>query len=139
MRHGKAHRKLNRTSSHRAAMFRNMSVSLIKHEQISTTLPKAKELRKVIEPMITLAKENTMPKKRRAFSKLRDRDAVTKLFNELGPRYTQRPGGYIRILKNGYRPGDNAPMAFIEFVDRLQVAESESEKSDLKKTEATEE
>jgi len=121
MRHHKAFRKLNRSSSHRAAMFRNMTNSLIEHEIIHTTLPKAKELRRFIEPMITLGKESNFNNKRNAFNKLRDRDSVIKLFSELGPRYVSRPGGYTRILKNGYRKGDNAPMAVIELVDRPQI------------------
>ncbi len=127
MRHHKAFRKLNRTSSHRAAMFRNMTNSLIHHELIQTTLPKAKELRRYIEPMITLGKISNLTNKRNAFSKLRDRESVTKLFAELGPRYINRPGGYIRILKNGYRKGDNAPMALVELVERPQ--DSFNEKS----------
>lgn len=118
MRHRSGLRKLNRTSSHRLAMFRNMSVSLITHEAIKTTLPKAKELRRVVEPLITLAKDPTLANRRLAFARLRDRDAVTKLFNEIGPRYTERNGGYTRVLKMGFRQGDNAPMAFIELVDR---------------------
>ena len=122
MRHRKSGRKLNRTSSHRDAMFRNMTASLIAHELIKTTLPKAKELRRVAEPLITLAKSDSVAGRRLAFARLRDRDAVTKLFNELGPRYTTRPGGYLRILKCGFRDGDNAPMAFVELVDRPEVA-----------------
>ena len=118
MRHGHGLRKLNRTSEHRLAMLRNMMNSLIEHEAIKTTLPKAKELRRVIEPMITLAKEATVANRRLAFNRLRDRDSVVKLFNELGPRYKARPGGYTRILKMGFRVGDNAPMAFVELVDR---------------------
>ncbi|MBA1148887.1 50S ribosomal protein L17 [Ectothiorhodospiraceae bacterium WFHF3C12] len=118
MRHRKAGRKLNRNSSHRKAMFQNMAVSLFEHEVIKTTLPKAKELRRVAEPMITLAKNDSVANRRVAFNRLRDRDAVTKLFNELGPRYGQRPGGYLRILKCGFRAGDNAPMAYVELVDR---------------------
>ncbi|MCK9513812.1 MAG: 50S ribosomal protein L17 [Pigmentiphaga sp.] len=118
MRHRHGLRKLNRTSSHRLAMFRNMAVSLITHEAIKTTLPKAKELRRVIEPLVTLAKEPTVANHRLAFARLRDRDAVLKLFNEIGPRYQARPGGYTRVLKMGFRQGDNAPMAFMEFVDR---------------------
>src|SRR6187399_1524111 len=108
MRHGNGLRKLNRTSSHRSAMFRNMAVSLLKHEVIKTTLPKAKELRRVVEPMITLGKTATVANRRLAFNRLRDRDVVTKLFNELGPRFASRPGGYLRILKFGFRQGDNA-------------------------------
>jgi large subunit ribosomal protein L17 len=118
MRHGLGLRKLNRTSSHRLAMLQNMMNSLIEHEAIKTTLPKAKELRRVIEPMITLAKTPTLANKRLAFDRLRDRDSVVKLFAELGPRYQTRPGGYTRILKMGFRQGDNAPMAFVELVDR---------------------
>jgi large subunit ribosomal protein L17 len=118
MRHGHGLRKLNRTSSHRLAMLRNMSNSLIQHELIKTTLPKAKELRPVIERMITLAKVDSVANKRLAFSRLRDRDMVTKLFAEIGPRYKARPGGYVRILKYGFRKGDNAPMALVELVDR---------------------
>jgi large subunit ribosomal protein L17 len=118
MRHRKAGRKLNRNASHRRAMFRNMTASLIEHELIKTTLPKAKELRRVAEPLITLAKEDSVSARRLAFNRLRDRDAVGKLFSELGPRYRERPGGYLRILKCGYRPGDNAPMAYVELVDR---------------------
>ena len=118
MRHGHGLRKLNRTSSHRLAMLRNMMNSLIQHEAIKTTLPKAKELRRVVEPMITLAKLPTLANKRLAFDRLRDRDMVVKLFAELGPRYNARPGGYTRILKMGFRVGDNAPMALVELVDR---------------------
>ena len=121
MRHGHGLRKLNRTSEHRLAMLRNMMNSLIEHEAIKTTLPKAKELRRVIEPMITLAKEPTVANRRLAFNRLRDRDSVVKLFNELGPRYKARPGGYTRILKMGFRVGDNAPMAFVELVDRPEI------------------
>jgi large subunit ribosomal protein L17 len=118
MRHRQGLRKLNRTSSHRLAMLRNMANSLITHEAIKTTVPKAKELRRVVEPLITLAKEATLANRRLAFDRTRDRDVVTKLFNELGPRYKTRPGGYTRILKMGWRVGDNAPMAFVELVDR---------------------
>lgn len=118
MRHNNAFRKLNRTSSHRSAMFRNMSNSLLRHEIITTTLPKAKELRRYIEPVITLGKVSTLFNRRVAFNKLRDRENVTKLFAELGPRYLKRPGGYVRILKYGFRNGDNAPMALVELVDR---------------------
>ena len=121
MRHGHGLRKLNRTSEHRLAMLRNMMNSLIEHEAIKTTLPKAKELRRVIEPMITLAKEATVANRRLAFNRLRDRDSVVKLFNQLGPRYKARPGGYTRILKMGFRVGDNAPMAFVELVDRPEI------------------
>ncbi|MFN7757582.1 MAG: 50S ribosomal protein L17 [Betaproteobacteria bacterium] len=118
MRHRSGLRKLNRTSAHRLAMLRNMSNSLFKHELIKTTLPKAKELRRVVEPLITLAKEPTLANKRLAFNRLRDREVVVKLFNELGPRYMARPGGYLRILKFGFRVGDNASMALVELVDR---------------------
>ena len=124
MRHGHGLRKLNRTSSHRLAMLRNMMNSLLQHEVIKTTVPKAKELRRVVEPMITLGKEPTLSNKRLAFDRLRDRDSVTKLFAELGPRYQTRPGGYTRILKMGYRVGDNAPMALVELVDRPEIAET---------------
>jgi large subunit ribosomal protein L17 len=118
MRHRQSNRKLNRTTSHRLAMFRNMSVSLLKHEVIKTTLPKAKELRRFVEPLITLGKEPSLAHHRLAFDRLRDRDMVVKLFGELGPRYKTRPGGYLRILKYGFRKGDNAPMALVELVDR---------------------
>jgi len=118
MRHGNSNRKLNRTSSHRAAMFRNMTTSLLRHEIIRTTLPKAKELRKFAEPLITLGKSATLANRRLAFNRLRDRDIVGKLFGELGPRYNARNGGYLRILKCGFRNGDNAPMALVELVDR---------------------
>lgn len=124
MRHGNSNRKLNRTSSHRAAMFRNMVTSLLRHEVIKTTLPKAKELRKYSEPLITLGKTPTLANRRLAFSRLRDRDIVGKLFGELGPRYNARNGGYLRILKCGFRQGDNAPMAFVELVDRPELAEA---------------
>lgn len=122
MRHRNAGRKLSRTSSHRRAMIRNMAASLFRHEVIRTTLPKAKELRRVAEPLITLAKEDGVAQRRRAFDRLRDKEAVGKLFTELGPRYRQRPGGYMRILKCGFRPGDSAPMAFVELVDRPEDA-----------------
>ncbi|MCL5968458.1 MAG: 50S ribosomal protein L17 [Betaproteobacteria bacterium] len=118
MRHGHGLRKLNRTTSHRLAMLRNMMNSLLTHEAIQTTLPKAKELRRVVEPMITLAKVPTVANRRLAFDRLRDRDVVVKLFDVLGPRFNARPGGYTRILKTGFRVGDNAPMALIELVDR---------------------
>lgn len=121
MRHRKSGRKLNRTSAHRDAMFRNMAASLINHELIRTTLPKAKELRRVAEPLITLAKIDGVANRRLAFSRLRDKQAVGKLFVEIGPRYQARPGGYLRILKCGFRPGDNAPMAYVELVDRPQL------------------
>ncbi len=118
MRHRKSGRQLNRNSSHRKAMFQNMANSLFEHELIRTTLPKAKELRRVAEPLITIAKEDTVANRRLAFSRLRDNAMVTKLFSELGPRYEKRPGGYLRILKCGFRTGDKAPMAFVELVDR---------------------
>ena len=121
MRHGNGLRKLNRTSSHRKAMFRNMANSLIEHEAIKTTLPKAKELRAVVEPLITLGKKPSLANRRLAFDRLRNRDSVTKLFDVLGPRYQTRPGGYTRTLKFGFRVGDNAPMALIELVDRPDV------------------
>jgi len=121
MRHGNGLRKLNRTSSHRLAMLRNMSNSLIEHEVIKTTLPKAKELRMVVEPLITLGKKDNLANRRLAFDRLRDREMVAKLFTELGPRYAARPGGYLRILKFGFRHGDNAPMALVELVDRPAV------------------
>jgi len=124
MRHRKSGRQLNRNSSHRTAMFRNMAVSLMDHEIIRTTLPKAKELRRVAEPLITMAKVDSVSKRRLAFARLRDREVVTKLFNELGPRYKERPGGYVRILKCGVRTGDKAPMAFVELVDRPETAEA---------------
>ena len=126
MRHGYAHRKLGRTTSHRTAMFANMAASLIKHEQIVTTLPKAKELRRVIEPILTLGKTDTLANKRLAFSRLRDREMVLKLFAELGPRYANRNGGYLRILKMGFRVGDNAPMAYVELLDRPEVSDVEA-------------
>ena len=124
MRHRHSGRQLNRNSSHRKAMFRNMTASLVEHELIKTTLPKAKELRRVAEPLITLAKSDSVANRRLAFSRLRNKDAVGKLFAELGPRYQERPGGYIRILKCGYRSGDKAPMAYVELVDRPQVEEA---------------
>ncbi|HEX9196066.1 MAG TPA: 50S ribosomal protein L17 [Azonexus sp.] len=124
MRHRLGLRKLNRTSSHRLAMLRNMTVSLLRHEAIKTTLPKAKELRRVVEPMITLGRTPTLANKRLAFDRLRDRDIVVKLFSEIGPRYATRPGGYLRILKCGFRVGDNAPMAFVELVDRPEPTEA---------------
>ena len=125
MRHRKSGRQLNRNSSHRKAMFSNMANSLFEHEIIRTTLPKAKELRRVAEPLITMAKEDSVAKRRLAFSRLRDKSAVGKLFNELGPRYKERAGGYTRILKCGYRPGDAAPMAYIELVDRPESGSAE--------------
>lgn len=127
MRHGNGLRKLNRTSEHRKAMLQNMMNSLIEHEAIKTTLPKAKELRRVIEPMITLAKEDSVANRRLAFNRLRDRDSVTKLFNVLGPLSKTRPGGYTRILKMGFRVGDNAPMALVELVDRPQAEAANTE------------
>jgi large subunit ribosomal protein L17 len=127
MRHGSGLRKLNRTSEHRQAMLRNMCVSLLQHEAIKTTVPKAKELRRVVEPLITLAKTPSLANRRLAFNRLRDRDIVTKLFNELGPRYQTRPGGYTRILKMGFRVGDNAPLAFVELVDRPEPTAAEAE------------
>ncbi len=129
MRHGHGLRKLNRTSSHRLAMLQNMMNSLIEHEVIKTTVPKAKELRRVIEPMITLAKKPTVANKRLAFDRLRNRDSVVKLFGELGPRFAARPGGYTRILKMGFRVGDNAPMALVELVDRPEIKEEAAEQS----------
>ena len=126
MRHRKSGRQLNRNSSHRQAMFKNMTASLVEHEIIKTTLPKAKELRRIAEPLITLAKQDSVANRRLAFDRLRDKETVGKLFSELGPRYTERPGGYTRILKCGFRTGDNAPMAYIELVDR-PVAEYEDD------------
>ena len=125
MRHRESGRKLNRNSSHRKAMFRNMAASLIEHEVIKTTQPKAKELRRVAEPLITMAKTDNVAKRRLAFSRLRDRNIVTKLFNELGPRYKERPGGYLRILKCGFRTGDKAAMAIVELVDRPKLLDDE--------------
>ncbi len=125
MRHRKSGRKLNRNSAHRQAMFRNMSASLFEHEAIRTTLPKAKELRRVAEPLITMAGNDTVANRRLAFARLRNKEIVTKLFEELGPRYRERPGGYLRILKAGFRAGDNAPMAFVELVDRPVADEAE--------------
>jgi large subunit ribosomal protein L17 len=124
MRHRLSHRKLNRTSSHRQALLRNLSIALLTHEAIKTTLPKAKELRKVVEPLITLGKKPSLANRRLAFDRLRDRDLVGKLFNDLGPRFMQRPGGYVRILKFGFRQGDNAPMAYVELVDRATDIDS---------------
>ena len=124
MRHRHGLRKLNRTSSHRQAMFKNMAVSLLRHEAIKTTLPKAKELRRVVEPLITLAKEPTLANRRLAFDRLRDREIVTKLFDVLGPLFKARPGGYTRILKMGFRNGHNAPMAFVELVERSHSEEA---------------
>ncbi len=127
MRHRHAGRQLNRNSSHRKAMFKNMAVSMMRHEIIKTTLPKAKELRRVVEPLITKAKEDSVANRRFAFARLRDREIVTKLFNELGPRYKERPGGYLRILKCGFRSGDKAPMAIVELVDRPESEEMADE------------
>ncbi|MFN3984052.1 MAG: 50S ribosomal protein L17 [Rhodocyclaceae bacterium] len=127
MRHRNGLRKLNRTSAHRQAMFKNMAASLLRHEVIKTTLPKAKELRRVVEPLITLGKKPSLANRRLAFSRLRDREMVVKLFDELGPRYANRNGGYLRILKFGFRDGDNAPMALVELMDRPEVAEGAAE------------
>ncbi|MEX0976082.1 MAG: 50S ribosomal protein L17 [Woeseia sp.] len=127
MRHKKAGRRLGRNSSHRKAMFRNMAASLLRHETIKTTLPKAKELRRVVEPLITLAKDDGVSKRRLAFDRLRDREVVGKLFNDLGPRFKARPGGYLRILKLGPRPGDSAPMAIVQLVDGPAVTSPEPE------------
>lgn len=124
MRHRQSNRKLNRTTSHRLAMLRNMTNSLLRHEVIKTTLPKAKELRRVVEPIITLGKTPSLANRRLAFDRLRDREMVVKVFDELGPRYATRPGGYLRILKFGYRVGDNAPMALVELMDRPAEAEA---------------
>jgi large subunit ribosomal protein L17 len=129
MRHGHGLRKLNRTSSHRLAMFRNMAVALLTHEAIKTTLPKAKELRRIVEPLINLGKTPTLANKRLAFARLRDREIVLKLFADIGPRYAERNGGYTRVLKMGFRQGDNAPMAFMELVDRPLVADEVVEDS----------
>ena len=122
MRHGHGLRKLNRTTSHRLAMFRNMANALLTHEEITTTLPKAKELRRVVEPMITMGKKPTLANRRLAYDRLRDRDTVSKLFGVLGPRYAKRNGGYLRILKSGFRKGDNAPMALVTLMDRAEQA-----------------
>jgi len=130
MRHRKSGRQLNRNSSHRKAMFRNMAVSLFEHEVIKTTVPKAKELRRVAEPLITLAKNDSVANRRLAFARTRSKQAVGKLFGELGPRYTERPGGYTRILKCGYRAGDTAPMAFIELVDRPNIDADDFDEDD---------
>jgi len=141
MRHGNGLRKLNRTSSHRLAMLRNMTVSLLRHEEIRTTLPKAKELRRVAEPMITLGKKPSLANRRLAYDRLRDRDIVEKLFGDLGPRYAKRNGGYLRILKMGFRKGDNAPLALVSLLDRPETAgtqpeEGKADKKAKKKTEA---
>ena len=132
MRHRLGLRKLNRTSSHRLAMLRNMTVSLLRHEVIKTTLPKAKELRRVVEPIITLGKTSSLANRRVAFNRLRDRDMVTKLFGEIGPRYAARNGGYLRILKFGFRKGDNAPMALVELIDRPEPAPDKKEEAPAK-------
>ena len=136
MRHGHGLRKLNRTSSHRLAMFRNMANALLTHEEITTTLPKAKELRRVVEPMITMGKKPSLANRRLAYDRLRDRDTVSKLFGILGPRYAKRNGGYLRILKNGFRKGDNAPMALMSLLDRPELADAsakgEKKKGDVK-------
>ncbi len=137
MRHRSGLRKLNRTSSHRLAMFRNMTVSLLRHEVIKTTLPKAKELRRVAEPILTLGKNPSLANKRLAFARLRDREMVVKLFDELGPRYAARNGGYLRILKFGFRQGDNAPMAFVELVERPLATEPVDTKDNAKPEAAT--
>jgi large subunit ribosomal protein L17 len=140
MRHGNGLRKFNRTSAHRLAMLRNMTVSLLRHEEIRTTLPKAKALRRVVEPMITLGKKPSLANRRLAFDRLRDRDIVEKLFGDLGPRYAKRNGGYLRILKAGFRKGDNAPLALVSLMDRPETQpaadEGKSEKKKAKKTEA---
>ena len=130
MRHRHSGRQLNRNSSHRKAMFQNMTISLVEHELIKTTLPKAKELRRYAEPLITLSKEDSVANRRLAFDRLRNKAAVGKLFSELGPRYQARPGGYLRILKAGFRAGDNAPMAYVELVDRPIVEEVEDDSED---------
>jgi large subunit ribosomal protein L17 len=137
MRHRHGLRKLNRTSSHRVAMLRNMTNSLLTHELIRTTLPKAKELRRVAEPLITLGKEPTLANRRLAFNRLRDKDVVYKLFNELGPRYAKRPGGYLRILKFGFRLGDNAPMALVELMDRGEKSEKSEAKTEEEASKAS--
>ena len=137
MRHGHGLRKLNRTSSHRLAMFRNMANALLTHEEITTTLPKAKELRRVVEPMITMGKKPTLANRRLAYDRLRDRDTVSKLFGVLGPRYAKRNGGYLRILKSGFRKGDNAPMALVTLMDRAEpiaAGQGEEKKSEKKET-----
>jgi len=135
MRHGHGLRKLNRTSSHRLAMLRNMTVSLLRHEEISTTLPKAKELRRVVEPMITLGKKPSLANRRLAFDRLRDRGIVAKLFDDLGPRYAKRNGGYLRILKTGFRKGDNAPLALVTLMDRPEQSPEPKPEEKKKKTE----
>src|ERR687895_332363 len=133
MRHGHGLRKLNRTSSHRLAMLRNMTVSLLRHEEIRTTLPKAKELRRVAEPMITLGKKPSLANRRLAFDRLRDRGIVEKLFDDLGPRYAKRNGGYLRILKTGFRKGDNAPLALVTLMDRVEQTEEAGKPEEKKK------
>ena len=133
MRHGHGLRKLNRTTSHRLAMFRNMTVSLLRHESITTTLPKAKELRRVVEPLITIGKSPSLANRRLAFNRLRDRATVSKLFAELGPRYAKRNGGYLRILKNGFRKGDNAPLALVTLMDNPQETVEPAKKPEAKK------
>jgi|SRR5712675_1694931 large subunit ribosomal protein L17 len=133
MRHGHGLRKLNRTTSHRLAMLRNMTVSLLRHEEIKTTLPKAKELRRVVEPMITLGKKPSLSNRRLAFDRLRDRSIVEKLFDDLGPRYAKRNGGYLRILKTGFRKGDNAPLALVSLMDRPEFAAGEEQQPEQKK------
>jgi large subunit ribosomal protein L17 len=141
MRHGHGLRKLNRTTSHRLAMLRNMTVSLLRHEEITTTLPKAKELRRVVEPMITLGKKPSLANRRLAFDRLRDRGIVAKLFGDLGPRYAKRNGGYLRILKTGFRKGDNAPLALVTLMDRVEetaAAPADEKKQPAKKTEKKE-
>jgi len=139
MRHGDGLRKLGRTSSHRLAMLRNMTVSLLRHEEITTTLPKAKELRRVVEPLITLGKSDSLPGRRRAFTTLRDDALVVKLFEDIGPRYAKRDGGYLRILKTGFRKGDNAPLALVTLMDRAeQGVEPKGEEPKKKKAEKTE-
>jgi large subunit ribosomal protein L17 len=139
MRHGHGLRKLNRTSSHRLAMLRNMTVSLLRHEEITTTLPKAKELRRVVEPMITLGKKPSLANKRLAFDRLRDREIVGKLFDDLGPRYAKRNGGYLRILKTGFRKGDNAPLALVSLLDRADTEEAEQKDKSKKAPKKAEE
>jgi large subunit ribosomal protein L17 len=133
MRHGHGLRKLNRTTSHRLAMLRNMTVSLLRHEEITTTLPKAKELRRVVEPMITLGKKPSLANRRLAFDRLRDRDIVEKLFGDLGPRYAKRNGGYLRILKTGFRKGDNAPLALVSLMDRAEKTEAPADEKKSEK------
>ncbi len=139
MRHRQSGRQLNRNSSHRKAMFRNMASSLFEHEVIKTTVPKAKELRRVVEPLITRAKSDSVANRRIVFNRIRNRDMVSKLFVELGPRYQSRPGGYLRILKCGFRPGDNAPMAIVELVDRPELAVDETKGADVEAVAETKE